>query len=373
MGKHRDDVATIVSIWPPPQRWLRQAIGLSVLTGVCSLCPACEGVIGDDENTHPVSAHIGDGGVPAAPDAKAPAAKKDAKLGPNWDAFFATDPPPKYCGPAGGGPPAPPLHGGTPDCPDDKNREGCPCTTKGATAACWPGLRVNRNRGICKDGKTTCVLVDELHLQWGPCNGYVLPKPGATKGPDACHCFSKGKWEIDNLSPCFITYPSGATYAVSTYLDGAGKSHCPANIAQNPPPAPQPGTNWSTNRLTVDCTGQFKLCYAIKAGDMSKPAASDCVVAETCTDAWYAKENTLQTLPPLPAWTSNQPACAAKFAASGGYGEMTVVGLSSECEAVDDAGKPRVFNRVQYCPLACTQNPSLAGCQNCGNGGNGEF
>src|SRR3989339_2154415 len=36
---------------------------------------------------------------------------------PNWDAFFATDPPPQYCGPDGGGT-TPPLPGGTPDCPD---------------------------------------------------------------------------------------------------------------------------------------------------------------------------------------------------------------------------------------------------------------
>jgi len=362
MHNLRDQAATVVSIC----RGLVVACALA-LVGL----PGCEGVISDDDNPSPINARVGsDGGVAAAPDAQS--TKKDGKLGPNWDAFFAQDPPPKYCGPPGGGPTPPPLPGGTPECPDDKNREGCPCPSKGATAACWPGLRANRNRGMCKDGTTTCVLVDELHLQWGPCTGYVLPKAGATHGPEACHCFSKGKWELDNLSPCFVTYPNNTTYAVSTYLDAAGKAHCPT-LGNTPPPAPQPGTSFSTNRLTVDCTGQFKLCYTIKAGSFSKPAAADCVVAQVCTDAWYAKENATQALPPLPAWTSSQPACAAKFAASGGYGEMSVTGLSSECETIDDAGQPRVFHRVQYCPLACAQNPALPGCQGCGNGGDGEF
>src|SRR5438477_13107811 len=69
------------------------------------------------------------------------------------DAFWAQDPPPKWCGPDGGVPQTP---GGTPECPDDKNREGCPCPTEGMKASCWPGLRANRGLGQCHDGVTTC-------------------------------------------------------------------------------------------------------------------------------------------------------------------------------------------------------------------------
>ena len=91
------------------------------------------------------------------------------------DAFWATDPPPPVCQ-GGTQPPAP---GGTPECPDDKNREGCACTTPGATAPCWPGLRKNRNRGQCRDGTTVCQASGEVAARWGGCveatNNWVIP------------------------------------------------------------------------------------------------------------------------------------------------------------------------------------------------------
>jgi len=315
-----------------------------------------------------------DGGVSWV-DAEPIAPKQDARVPtPNWDAFFAKDPPPKYCGPDGGGQ-APPLPGGTPECPSDKNREGCPCTTKGATAACWPGLRINRNHGICKDGVAECKLVDEVSLAWGPCTGYVLPKPGATLGADACGCFSKGKWQIDNLSPCSFTYPNSEVWMVSTYMDSKGQPQCPdASPTAPPPPAPQPGQPWSKNRLNVDCAGQFKLCYTIKAGDAANPRATDCTVAQSCTEAWYPKENTTQDLPDLPAWVAKDSACGGQFHTVGGYGEMSVQGLSVECEKVDNgSGQPRVFSHVRYCPAKCSKDPSLPECKDCGNGGSGDF
>jgi hypothetical protein len=319
-----------------------------------------------------------DGGGPGSPDRgqdtspslDAAVARRDVP-GPNWDAFFANDPPAQTCGPAGS--PPLPLPGGTPECPADKNREGCPCTRQGETAPCWPGLRINRNHGTCKDGVTTCMLEQEMWLRWGPCQGYVLPVAGA-KGPAACGCFSKGTWEIDNTTPCFVSYPN-QIYAVSTYIDCAGTvGRCPSSISATPPPAPQPGYSWSTNRLTVDCSGQFKLCYTIKAGDPLKPAAADCVVGQACTDAWYGAQNVKQELPPLPSWSSNDAACAGKFYQTGGYGEMSVVGLSVDCEKIDDgAGQPRVFLRITYCPVKCSLDPSLPECKDCVNGHSGDF
>jgi hypothetical protein len=351
-------------------RYHRHTALLTTAAAAALLATGCTGGVIDgskgfgnqDGGVDPISdPYIMDGG----------SAKKDG-IQPNWDAFFAKDPPPQYCGPDGGaGSKPPPTPGGTPDCPSDKNREGCPCTKKGQTAACWPGMRVNRNRGICKDGVTTCQMEGELKLRWGTCTGYVLPKTGETKGPGACTCFSKGIWAIKNLSPCFVTY-SGGTYVVSTYVDSSGQAKCPT-IPATPPPKPQAGTNWSENMLTVDCAGQMKLCFTIKAGDANKPAASDCVIAQSCTSAWYAKKNTTQTLPPLPGWFSTDTACAKTFDTVGGYGEMSVIGKSAECQLIDDKGSALVFHRITYCPLKCSKSPNLPECKSCGNGGSGSF
>ena len=341
------------------------ALGLAACTGG-NISGGPGGAAGADSGSH----HA-DGGVPDSPGSLADGAvvPPDTLIQPNWDAFFAKDPPPKYCGPDGGWK-APDLPGGTPDCPGDKNREGCPCTKQGQVAKCWPGKRANRNRGICKDGTTTCTLHGELNLRWGPCKGYVLPTPGATKGAAACKCFSRGQWQIQNLSPCFMTYGTGQMHAVSTYMDGT-TARCPP--ISGPPPKPKPGAPWSQNDLTVDCAGQFSLCLTLKAGDYLKPKSSDCVLAKTCTSTWYAKKNVKQALKELPSWTSSNASCIKSFTTTGGYGEMSVVGKSIECTVIDDKGQALVFQRIKYCPLKCNTNPTLPECKNCGNGASGTF
>lgn len=295
-------------------------------------------------------------------------ARRDAV--PNPDAFWAMDPPPMECLEDGTMRPLEDPPGGTPECPDDKNREGCPCTMVGETAPCWPGLRANRNRGICVDGTTECMPFDEFRGTWGPCVGAVLPVDGVERGPQACQCFSAGRWELDNLSPCFITYnPGGTIYAVST---NPSTGQCGA--ADGPPPTP-PAATWTDNRLTVDCEGRFNLCYTLKAGDADSPSPSDCTVARVCTgEFWYETRDVVQDLPALPSWVGADPTCAAQFANSGGYGEMSVLGLSVECDEIDDGmGNEYVFNRVNYCPLECNTNPSAPGCENCMMGGSGMF
>jgi hypothetical protein len=325
------------------------------------------------------------------PDAQGPAFETDGTFGnpgdkPDGGDPFANDPPPNYCGPNPQA--APPKPGGTADCPDDKNKPGCGCTTVGEEAACWTGLRVNRNLGVCKDGVTKCVQKDENNKAWGPCEGQVLPVPGQTKGAQACKCFSLGNWKLANLSPCFREYcnvdpgagacpPANISgyYAVSTYDDGAGGgAQCTAQ-GPTPPPAVPPGP-WTTDTLTVDCAGHFKLCYELKAGDFANPQASDCSLTKQCVEADYLKENVEQAFPPLPAWVSPDQACAKKWNTVGGYGEMTVVGESVLCDKVDDgAGGSFVFNRVKYCPSLCRDvaNAGLPECQNCGQGGSGQF
>lgn len=301
-------------------------------------------------------------------------ASRDAFVAPNPDAYFYMDPPPAVCYPDGGMGSADASIGGTPECPADRNREGCRCDTPGATASCWPGPRRNRDRGICRDGTTTCVPFDEFSGTWGPCVGAVLPTPGVTRGAAACECFSMGRWAIDNLSPCFVDYGAAGVYAVSTFVGADGNAACPTMIGSTPPPAPQPGTVWSTDSLNVDCAGQFRLCYTLRAGDADAPLATDCMVAQTCIETWYPVEGVEQELPPLPAWTSTDSACARAFRDTGGYGEMSVEGFSAECDDVGDGtDAPFVFNRVNYCPLRCNTMPTLPECVSCMMGGSGSF
>ena len=288
--------------------------------------------------------------------------------GPNPDAFFADDPPPMVCLPDGTMGPPPELPGGTPECPDDKNREGCPCTNLGQQAACWPGLRIHRERGICQDGVTTCNPVREFG-KWGPCEGYVLPVEGATNGPESCGCFSSGRWEIDNLVPCLYDDGPEGVWLVSTFLDGLGQPQCPTSDAR--PPVPEPGTNFSTNRLTVDCEGTFNLCLTLRGGVISSASSNDCVVTQICTgDVWVESRGQVQELPELPSWVSTDSVCARRFLDEGGYGEFSVLGQSIECDAVDDgAGGPFVFLRFPFCPAICATEPSTPGCEECTTGG----
>ena len=265
------------------------------------------------------------------------------------EAFWADDPPPATCGDSGVVPVKP---GGTPECPDDKNREGCKCLKEGDTAPCWPGLRKNRGKGVCKDGTTTCKKVSETVLAWGACDGYVLPTPGAT-GKDACQCFSGGHWDLANLSPCFIGTASGITGAVSTLpnYDSAGAAHpaCPTD-------GKKPSVAWTHTSLKVDCAGHFKLCYALKAGDAKAPKATDCTVTKQCAEGDYTTPNVVQKWGDLPAWDSTDAACASAFDKTGGYGEMSVVGTSVECDHVE-----KVFQVVPYCASGSTDPACSAG------------
>ena len=296
------------------------------------------------------------GGAPAFVDDANPEEKTYSP-----EEIWATDPPPKWCGPANGEP-APPPPGGTPECPDDKNREGCPCKKVGDTAKCWPGKRQNRNLGVCQDGTTRCEANGELGKAWGKCEGFVLPDKEATKGKDACKCFSQGQWKLDNVVPCFITSSNG---------DYASSAECDPN---NIPPNTKPSTPWSANSLTVDCAGHFKLCYSLKAGDAKNPSPSDCTLMTVCTEDDYVEANKLQAFPKLPGWVSNDAACVAKIKNGGAvYGEMTVTGKSVLCDEINDNGKPLVFNRVQYCPMDCGSRPTDPDCAQCGSGGSGSF
>ena len=333
-----------------PSLFLVVVVGLAGLTA-----SGCHTVIGGDQPSG--DGGTGDGGGPPPP--------RDLSF--DNDAFWAQDPPPMSCGLDGGMLPPPPIPGGTPECPDDKNRQGCPCAKVGETASCWPGLRKNRGLGICHDGMTTCSQNGEFGAVWGACVGYQLPVPGASGGADACNCFSAGQWKLDNLVPCFYSIDGKLVGAASSVLQ-AGKPTCPSMPKT---PLTLPAQPWSPNTLNVDCVGHWKLCYTLKAGDGKNPLPADCTIATTCTEGDYTTANATSPLPTLPAWvttTQAQATCAEQFTKTGGYGEMSVDGLTVTCEKVQ-----KVFNRVSYCPLSCNTDPTAPECKNCGDGGSGNF
>jgi hypothetical protein len=282
------------------------------------------------------------------------------------DAFFINDPAPPICGP-GGDLESAATAAGSLDCPADKNREGCACEHPGEQATCWPGKRVNRNHGVCKDGKTTCRANLEFGSSWGPCEGYVLPVDGAVEGADACRCFSSGKWSLANLVPCIYRDDDKGTLEISSSRQDADKGFlCDSK--------PDPSSNWTSSSLNVECAGQYRLCYTLKSGDIDHPKAQDCTLAHQCIDSWYATPNQDQALPALAGWVSEDEGCAERFVDVGGYGEMSVLGTSSECDAVDNGhGQPFVFMRTRYCSSRCATTPDLAECQACGTGGSGHF
>jgi hypothetical protein len=201
-------------------------------------------------------------------------------------------------------------------------------------------------------------------LTWGACLGFITPDPTASSPFSACKCFSAGIWHIDNLSPCFWGDPFGAQGAASTIGDGAAAD---CDKAAKPPALPS--MPWSKNTLKVDCGGHFQLCYELKAGNIKNPQPSDCSLAKVCVEGDYATPGTEQPMPDLPAWSSADSACAQQFANENGYGEMSVVGMSVECDEVIQ----HVFHRVGYCSLKCKQTPNAAECMDCGNGQSGGF
>ncbi len=384
---------------------LRTALALGAALALASSAVQCSGT-----DAAPGRSSVGSGGSSAASGSGAGGSSSGATGGGGFsgttifpdgalidvpakdyglDAFFVDDPPPPACN---GNMNKPSNPGGTPECPADKNLQGCSCTNPGATAPCWPGYRKHRNRGACQDGVVECVKIGENQFEWGPCENFkgIDPntyEPLGTVGKAACGCFSGGFWSLTNTSPCFIT--SGATGqvvgAVSTVMtDQMGGAMCPAaatmpNFFTDPTPPSEPFT---TNAVRADCQGHFKLCYTFKA--LNQPmgmmnSASDCVMKQVCTEAQYSFDPANVppypdvSFPDLPGWKTSDPAevaCAQKFVSNGGYAEMTVEGQSDECETID-----KLFQTVTYCPLKCSDpaNAMDPECVNCRNGGGGPF
>jgi hypothetical protein len=260
-----------------------------------------------------------------------------------------------------------PPPGGTPECPSDLNLPGCPCAAPGMRAPCWTGERKNRSRGSCHDGITTCSSNAEFGSAWSDCEGEVLPVPDASSAEETCACFSNATWEIDNLWVCLWPKPPHFDGAMSTLPthDAGIPGGCPAkNDADNgiklgtPPPEP-----WSTNRLTADCAGVFTLCVTLIAGVADAPDSNDCQLARVCVDANYSTPGAVQPLPDLPSWISLDSACANRWWNVGARAELSVEGMSIECDPIAH----HVFKTVVYCPGICSleENRGLPECTPC--------
>ncbi len=96
------------------------------------------------------------------------------------------------------------------DC-DGQIDEGCLCTN-GETRTCYTGLSTSRRKGICKDGKQTCV-----NGRWGSCVGQVLPQKESCNGKDD-DC--DGQVDEYLMQSCY-------TYSTGCYKDRkTGKYRC---------------------------------------------------------------------------------------------------------------------------------------------------
>jgi hypothetical protein len=126
-----------------------------------------------------------------------------------------------------------------------------------------------------------------------------------------------------------------------------------------------PEADWSTDKLTADCSGHYKLCYTLRANASAGVMGSnDCSIIQVCTEADYATAGVAQAFPALPGWANDTDlSCEDQFFTNGGHGDMSVEGTSS-CGPVK-----RVFAHVTYCPSSCNgQNPP-AFCATCVPGG----
>jgi hypothetical protein len=173
--------------------------------------------------------------------------------------------------------------------------------------------------------------------------------------------------------PCIYTDPDKGTYLYSSKPDANGSYLCDPVSADTLPPT-APSASWTTSRLSVDCAGQFELCYTLKAGKASDPKDSDCVLTRSCVDVWYAEAGKLKNLPDIAGWVATNTTCGARFKDVGGYGEMSVRGVSIECDPVDDGdGRAYVFERTSYCRPDCNDMPDSEECKDCSVSGAGKF
>src|SRR5678816_3170088 len=113
----------------PRRRLVRRTIQLALAFSAASLLAAssiqCSGA-GDAGDSGAGGAGASGSGNPTGSNAGGSVYFDANTKDYSAERFYEDDPPPMGCD--GGG--QPPVPGGTPECPDDKNLPGCPCVTK---------------------------------------------------------------------------------------------------------------------------------------------------------------------------------------------------------------------------------------------------
>ncbi len=182
-------------------------------------------------------------------------------------------------------------------------------------------------------------------------------------------CFVHGRWQVDNLSPCFVSLSPGdggnpiLSGVVSTSVSG-GASMCPTNTMM------LPTVPWSTDTLTTDCPGHYRLCVTLKAGKAATPLDNDCTIAQSCAEDDYKMASVAQKWKDLPPWmtASADLPCAQQFRDGGGYAQLTATGTATNCGPIT-----KTMALIAFCPLSCNTDPNSAACMNCKPGGTGDF
>lgn len=175
-----------------------------------------------------------------------------------------------------------------------------------------------------------------------------------------CTCVTAGSWHLANVSPCVLR--GDKPWMFSASLTDGGLLDCGTSVIE--PPSP-PSSEWTTSAIELSCTGDFEVCWVIRAGSYLDPKPTDCVIARVCTSFSYPTASLRMTLPELPGWVSDEHACIEAFA-EGGYGQATLQGSSDSCGRIETtAGNPVVFDITNYCKVSCQMTPEAPECSNC--------
>jgi hypothetical protein len=148
-----------------------------------------------------------------------------------------------------------------------------------------------------------------------------------------------------------------STFVYSSYLT-QGKISCdPARTF----PEPVPQQAWSAQRISSTCTGSGRLRLSVRHGRAEAVSPDDCLIAEREQAFDYSQADQPLELPPLDAWSAQDPDCASAYEQDGGYLEFRIESGTLGCGEADAK-----VTYVNICPLRCDGHPEAPGCEVCG-------
>jgi hypothetical protein len=155
--------------------------------------------------------------------------------------------------------------------------DGCSCSS-GQTQACWPGVRMQRGVGACRDGVQRCIVDDSEFPKWGPCTGAVLPEADSSDDGIDQDCDGQGE-----LLRC-VPKPEVCSGGLDEDCDGkidCEDTDCQAHTACAP--RCTPSAEQCTGGKDEDCDGKID-CADTDCGSNAACAPKCTPTAEQCTD-----------------------------------------------------------------------------------------